>query len=466
MLESVKMSKYNFMLYNQEGDLIVYNFLKGIPSLTKIKKCDIDIFNQLFVNEEIVCNELCQEYEKVIESLLKTGILIDADIKEDVLYDASCYEKIYENKLVLTILPTGKCNFNCAYCFESEQSFYKKTMSIEAQDAIVKFVQKQIKKMKSFQVCWFGGEPLMEPTIIKNLSEKFIEICNTNFVPYFAQITTNGYCLDAKMFDMLYDLKVYTYMVTIDGFKDQHDRLRVTHNGKGTYDKIMENLLRIRDDKHYKFARIIIRINITKSFLDVLDDFINYLDQLFSDDPRFSFIFVPAENYSKNEYSSKDIYINGSEVSMRLLENEVYAKKIRSNMLKLQLIQPGGGCVSSFKNSYTIIPNLKIYKCCAHCDIKENEIGEIDLNGNLLINESFHSRWYFVDRYVRDYSEKCKNCFYLPACSITGRSCPFNQFKDKKESFTCPLNSKQFMDALEDVILYATTKYPCNNITF
>ena len=71
MLESVKMSKYNFMLYNQEGDLIVYNFLKGIPSLTKIKKCDIDIFNQLFVNEEIVCNELCQEYEKVIESLLK-----------------------------------------------------------------------------------------------------------------------------------------------------------------------------------------------------------------------------------------------------------------------------------------------------------------------------------------------------------------------------------------------------------
>ena len=59
-------------------------------------------------------------------------------------------------------------------------------------------------------------------------------------------MTTNGFFLDKTMFDMLYKLKIYNYQITIDGEKEHHDKYRVTHNGKGTYDVIMSNLLNIK----------------------------------------------------------------------------------------------------------------------------------------------------------------------------------------------------------------------------
>ena len=296
---NLKKSKFNYSIIDQEGNLIIYNFLRGIPSLTKVAKKDIDKFSQLVLKNTGISNASSNGYTKAISSLIESGLLIDEKTDENVLLDAKCYNAIYDNKLQLIILPTGQCNFKCVYCLESEQSFARNAMNLDSQNAILQFLQKQISEYNGLQVAWFGGEPMLEPETIKYLSENFIRICKSRFIPYSAHITTNGFNLNADMFDMLYKLKVYTYMITVDGFKNQHDKQRITHSGKGTYDRILNNLLRIKNSKQYKFARIIIRVNITKNNIDSIDDFINYMHTSFSDDHRFEFLFVPAEDFSK-----------------------------------------------------------------------------------------------------------------------------------------------------------------------
>ena len=460
MFEALKWSKYNFTTYDQEDNLIIYNFLNGKPSLTKIMKPDVEQFKKMFLTSKEIHISLWEKYAAVAERLLEAGILVDVDTDENVLYDAKYYKEVFDNKLVLIILPTGKCNFNCSYCLESEQSFYRGAMTVKSQNAILKFVQKQIHHHNELQVSWFGGEPLLEPQVIKYLSENFINICKARLIPYSAQITTNGYLLDDDTFDMLYKLKIYNYMITVDGFAEQHDKQRFTHGGKGTYNVIMQNLLRIRDNKKYKFAHINIRVNITKSVLDILDNFIFFLESLFSDDPRFSFTFVPAKNYSNGDNVDEDIFVDSEKVTSHLLKNKVYSNKLYPENLMSHLIAPGQGCSSALKNSYVITPDLKIFKCCAHYDMKSNNIGHIDSAGNLIIDETLHNKWYLANKFVKKTTDACRDCFYMPACPNSGKNCPAQYLMQGSKAAFCPRRSDNFITALTESVLYAVNKYP------
>lgn len=188
MFENMKMSIFNFSTYNKDGDLILYNFLCGIPSLTKVKKSNIEIFEKLFLKNTEILGVSCQQHTEAVEHLLKSGILVASNINENILQEAQKYEKIYDSKLTLFILPTGNCNFRCPYCFENSQPYLGNAMTEEVQNAIIKFVQRQIHNYTALHICWFGGEPLLEPLVIKNLSEKFIQICKKRFISINEQI--------------------------------------------------------------------------------------------------------------------------------------------------------------------------------------------------------------------------------------------------------------------------------------
>jgi uncharacterized protein len=464
MFGIMKMSKYNFTTYDHEGNLIVYNFLTGLPSLTKVMKPDVEKFTKLFLTNLEINNISCEGHAETVDSLLNSGILVAGDTNENVLYDSIHYDEAYDSKLNLFILPTGECNFNCAYCFESKKPFFRGTMTLDAQNAILKFVQKQIPNHRSLRVAWFGGEPLLKHQIIKYLSNKFIKICDDRFLPYSAEITTNGFYLDADMFDMLYNLKVYSYMITLDGFKEQHDKLRFTRNGMGSYDVIMANLLKIRDNKKYRFAHIRIRVNMTKSFMDILDDFLYFIDSSFSDDPRFSFQFEPVTNFSESNSSDDDLYANYHELFPNLLKNEVYANKLYPEKHKIYPIDAGQMCVAKLKNSYVIAPNLNVYKCYVHYDMEFNNVGSISLNGDLLLDETLHKRWYLINKFVQKIPEACNDCFYLPVCHNGNKACPVRYIKPKPNAEPCPMDNEEHKKTLTTTILYAAQKYPCTTL--
>ncbi len=459
MDKNMKMSKYNLFTYDNEGNLVVYNFLYGLKSLTKIVKKDVVKFRHIFLANSEVSTETCNMYMEVVDSLRKSGILIDADIDENILYDSMIYDAIYHNRLTLTIFPTGKCNFRCPYCFETPQHFNREDMTAEAQNALLKFVQKEIPNHKALRVAWFGGEPLVAPEIVKRLSDNFIKICNIRHIPYYAEMTTNGYLLDLNMFDMLYKIKVYQFMITIDGFKEQHDRQRFTLDGKGSYDAIINNLLNIRDSKQYKFAHIRIRINMSSSFLEILDEFVFHIASLFADDPRFEFMFVPVVKFSGSNYSNCN---EGNKFFERLYNNDVYKNKLCPESLFLNSIVRQPSCYAATKNSYVITPDLKVHKCNAHYDFDINQIGHISLKGDLLVDETIHRKWYLTKRLIQNVPKSCKDCYYMPCCVSFDSGCPTSYLRANPEEISCPIKDEKQEKEIVDAVLHAADKYSCN----
>ena len=461
--KNMKMSKYNISVYDQEGNMIIYNFLTGISSTIKIMKSDIEKFRKVFEKSNIIHDYDCEDNLELAKKLLELGILVDADFDEGVAYDANTFEEIYENKLNLTILPTGKCNFNCSYCLEAEQDFSRNRMTQQSQDAILKFVQKNISKYRELHVAWFGGEPLLEVSIIEDLSKKLIRICDSRHITYSASTTTNGYFLTPENFDILYKQKLYNFMITLDGFKEQHDKYRYMHNGAGTYDKIMQNLLYIRDNKKYRFAHITIRVNVTRDVLNVIDELIAKIEENFAYDSRFNFIFIPVVNYSSTKTTDETVFIKNEELTDKLANNATYVGKFKPNELNTYLISPSKGCNSALKESFVITPDLKVFKCCAHYDMSENCLGYLDLDGRLVIDEALHRKWYLINEVIRKKFDSCEKCFYKPACTNNGKNCPYMYLKENT-IIKCPLEDEQFTKKIcEDVLELA--KNTCYIVT-
>ena len=459
MSRKLKMSKYNYSIFDKDGNLILYNFLTGLNSLTKVNKDDIEKFNQLFLScPDIEWSSFDERY-KVVEKLTEIGILVDANIEESIYCDSFSYEDIFDSELVLTILPTGKCNFKCPYCFESDKSFCRTAMTMDNQIALLKFVQKIIPKHKSLTIGWFGGEPLLESQIIKFLSENLINICNARFVPYSSEITTNGYFLDEKMFDMLYKLKIYSYQITIDGLKEHHDKYRITRKGEGTYDMIMSNLLRIKNSKQYKFARILLRVNVLKDSFERFDEFIDYISKTFGDDARFKITFMPVADFSDAKNINVETEkVTAEDIHKKLSENISYIKTFfNEKEARIASLLPKRKCVAARKNTYVIAPDLSIYKCCVYFDYPTNKIGYIKANGDLAISESNHRKWYTMNKLFAS----CIDCFYFPVCKST--ACPIRMHSEKND-LVCSLKNDVFFKKLSENIIYASQNCNCKQL--
>ncbi len=134
---------------------------------------------------------------------------------------------------------------------------------------------------------WFGGEPLLELRIIREMSHDLMKICIDNRKVYTAQITTNAYSLTPEVFGELLTYGIRDYQVTIDGIQTIHDKARVLANGKGTFSVIFDNILNIKRRYNKQRFRVVIRTNLTKDILEYVDDYITTCNKITDNDERF-----------------------------------------------------------------------------------------------------------------------------------------------------------------------------------
>ena len=87
-------------------------------------KRDVNTFAHLFLTNTNIQKSSYDKYPEATRKLLDAGILVDSETDESIICEGKYYEQVFENKLVLTILPTGKCNLNCTYCLEAEQKVF------------------------------------------------------------------------------------------------------------------------------------------------------------------------------------------------------------------------------------------------------------------------------------------------------------------------------------------------------
>ena len=147
------------------------------------------------------------------------------------------------------------CNLNCAYCFASQGKYQgdRALMSLEVGKRALDFLVEHSEGRRNLEVDFFGGEPLMNFQMVKDLVAYARSIEGAAGKNFRFTLTTNGVLIDQDVIDFA-NKEMSNVVLSLDGRKEIHDRYRVDYNGKGSWEKIVpkfQDLVNQRGGKNY-----------------------------------------------------------------------------------------------------------------------------------------------------------------------------------------------------------------------
>lgn len=341
----------------------------------------------------------------LISNLEFGGFIIDSSISEADLMRNNLYSTRYSSKtLGITIAPTLNCNLRCIYCYEKDNMDVI-NMSAQVQDKIIEIIKGQANSITHLGITWYGGEPLIALDIIKNLSTKFIEICDSNHISYSAGIITNGLLLTHEKAKLLKELRITFAQITLDGPKDIHDLRRPAANGLSTFDKILEN---IGVASEY-LDRISVRVNVDQNNKDRSSELIHVFKEK---NMKENVSLYLGRVHDSNDCYNSNICISSKEYSEAsyAFDKEAYENGVKNNYLSYPSLSVG--CTANRTNSLVIDPEGFLYNCWVEIGDKKLSSGSI-IDKTFLGNKSLYLK-YMLEDPLNHY--ECKECKFLPFC--------------------------------------------------
>jgi len=147
------------------------------------------------------------------------------------------------------------CNLNCAYCFASQGKYQgeRAIMSLEVGKRALDFLIENSKGRRNLEVDFFGGEPMMNFDMVKELVAYAREREKEAKKNFRFTFTTNGVLIDDEMIDFV-NREMSNVVLSLDGRKEIHDRYRVDYAGNGSWERIVpkfQKLVEARGNKNY-----------------------------------------------------------------------------------------------------------------------------------------------------------------------------------------------------------------------
>lgn len=172
----------------------------------------------------------------------------------------------------------SRCNINCSYCYvynmgDTGWKDLPRQISYETIDAVTNTLSELAEKQnRPFAVVLHGGEPLLLgytklEYLIYSLRDALPDECSIS-------LQTNGILISQKILDLCSDTRT-TISISIDGPKAIHDKNRVGHTGKGTYDEVLKglNLLRAHRDAKFLFTGLLAVVDIDSNPVEIYNFF-------------------------------------------------------------------------------------------------------------------------------------------------------------------------------------------------
>lgn len=390
-------SKYNLIQQDLDGNYVLYNCLSNSYCIIR----DINSLREFLSGEPIA------------PVLIEKGFLVKEDDDETALAEYYLNKKINPDFLNLFIVPTRFCNFDCAYCYEEHKPLY---MSKDVQDELLLFIKNNLPKYGGLIITWFGGEPTVALKIVEYLSTEIKKICINLKKPYYAAINTNGYELTPEVMKRFLSYNIRYFQICIDGVKDTHEKHRKHIKNDDSYEKIIDNLIGIKNNIQRGF-KIVIRTNVTKEILNVMDDYIDMLYRYFGGDNRFWYYWEIAKDHGGERV--KNISDSLLPDEKEFIQYVIKASKLGMKFDFNQFVAPGGFVCALYPYNYWLVDyNGDIQKCTVSFDNDEVKLGKLQ-NSMLEINELSLAKWMYSNR------SACKDCSIYPACGAS--SCPFGE---------------------------------------
>ena len=180
----------------------------------------------------------------------------------------------------MCLMVAHDCNLRCGYCFAGtgEYGGKRELMSNEVGEAAVEYIIAHSKGRKHCEIDFFGGEPLVNLPVVKHVTEYVRRREKETGKIFKLTLTTNGLLLGEDVRNWLNENHV-SLVLSLDGRKEVHDRMRPDAGGNGTYDRVLENfraMVDSRDGKDYY-----LRGTYTKYNLDFTEDVLSMADKGF-----------------------------------------------------------------------------------------------------------------------------------------------------------------------------------------
>ena len=283
MVHQYKLNGYNIVLDINSGAVhVVDEIAYDIISLFENKSKDEIIKNMVekYSNRLNITEEEIEECYNQIEELKNSNQLFTEDKFRDMA--PKLKEKTSGVIKALCIHIAHTCNLNCSYCFASQGKYngQRGIMSLEVGKKAIDFLVSNSGTRRNLEVDFFGGEPLMNFEVVKEVVKYARGIekkVNKNFR---FTLTTNGMLIDDDVIEFA-NKEMSNVVLSLDGRKSVHDKFRVDYAGNGSFDRIVpkfQKLVKAREGKNYYM-----RGTFTHNNPDFLEDIKTMLDLGFNE---------------------------------------------------------------------------------------------------------------------------------------------------------------------------------------
>ncbi len=301
MIHAYKMNGYNIILDQNSGcvhsvDEATYDIITMYESKSKeeIKSYILDKYKN---QDDVTSAEIDLCFED-IEALIKDGRLFAEDTFEA---EAVNFKRRQGVVKAICLHVAHDCNLACKYCFagKGEYDGPKGLMSFETGKRALDFLIEQSGTRRNLEVDFFGGEPLLNWEVCKKLVAYGRELEKKHNKNFRFTLTTNGLLINDDVIDFC-NKEMANVVLSLDGRKITNDAMRVSANGTGSYDLIIDKfkkLAKARNQKDYYM-----RGTYTHNNLDFASDIIHMADLGFKELSIEPVVSDPSEPYAlKNE---------------------------------------------------------------------------------------------------------------------------------------------------------------------
>ncbi|EYE89625.1 radical SAM protein [Fervidicella metallireducens AeB] len=236
----------------------------------------LDFVDDNQVNEEIIIKGLGFKYSK---EAINEGIKeIKTLIEEKMLFTDDPYKEMIANDKSKSFIKAmclniaHDCNLRCKYCFADEGDYHgtKQLMSFEVGKKAIDFVIKNSGPRKNIEVDLFGGEPLMNFEVVKQIMEYAKEEGKIHNKNIRFTITTNATLLNDENMEYINE-NMGNVVLSIDGRKSVTDKIRVRRDGSGIHDIILPKIKKMVSMRN-EGKQYYVRGTFTRENLDFYED--------------------------------------------------------------------------------------------------------------------------------------------------------------------------------------------------
>ena len=409
MVHQYKNNGYNIVLDVNSGSVhVVDDLVYDIIALyeTNSKEEIVEKLSEAYSPEDI------REAYSEIEELVKAECLFTEDIYKDYIFD---FKKRPTVVKALCLHIAHDCNLACKYCFAEEGEYHgrRALMSFEVGKKALDFLIANSGSRRNLEVDFFGGEPLMNFDVVKQLVAYGREQEKLHDKKFRFTLTTNGVLLNKEVQEFA-NKEMANVVLSVDGRKEVHDFMRPFRGGQGSYDYIIPKFKEMAESRNQ--TNYYVRGTFTHYNTDFAADVLNLADEGFKQISVEPVVAPESEDYAIKASDLTKIMEEYDRLAQEMLKREKEGRGF--NFFHFMIDLSGGPCVvkrlsgcGSGTEYLAVTPWGDFYPCHQFVGQEEFLMGNVD---DGIVRTDIQEEFKCCNVYAR---EKCQECFAKFYCS-------------------------------------------------